>query len=166
MSTKKAGAKATPKAFDPKGQFWVSVLGAIFSLLLYAGVEIPNPEQLAGEVVTLVSSPTGYIGLIGLFITSLASPIWKFIKSGSKKFDLSEYLGSTNVIIALFSMVVAFLVYKGIQIPANATKDIVAAVAQKDISLILTLAVTYVLNPVVRWFKDRRKDLPELSPVE
>lgn len=144
--------------------FWVSILTAVLAISATAGIEWPQqPDALASGIVNAVTGPTGYVGLIGIIVTAIAGPVWKYIRKPNK-ITVAQLFGSPNTWIGIGSAIVALLIMFGIAIPSGTSEQVVGAVYARDYSLLLTVVVTNLLNPFVRYLRDRRSNSPSTTP--
>lgn len=148
MSTTKNFSSANPN-------FWARLLIFVFSVLSLIGIQFPSdPASLANEVTTTLSN-SGFIAVIGILAVSVIMPIYNFIRT-KPKLTLATIFGSSNFWIYALSFVFGIAVLFGIQIPDGTAEQVIGLVYQKDWGALLTVAFVNIIDPIIRWFRDRR----------
>lgn len=132
---------------------WVNVINLILSGIAIAGVALPQtPAEITAELSTTLSS-TGWIAVIGLIIVNIGSPLYHALAKGS--FNFKAILGSSNFWVQVFSLVSALVASFGIIFPSGTGDQLVGAIYAKDWFTLGFVLVTNIMNPLIRWFRDR-----------
>ncbi len=138
--------------------FWVNVLNFILATIAIAGVQLPaNPNSISLDIINTLNT-SGVIAVIGMVVLNVASPIYHaFIKNS---FNLKGVLGSRNFWVQAGTLAVSALMLVQIEIPTGSVEQIVGAIYAKDYASLLTAIFLNVINPLIRWFKDRKTTDP------
>lgn len=143
----------TQKFSTQSSNFWVNVANVLLSVVAMAGVNLPaDPATITGDFSTTLSS-TGWIAAVGILAINVISPIYHAFLKGS--FSLNGVFSSSNFWIQVGSLAASALVLVGLAFPAGTVEEIVGAVYAKDWSALLVILFSNVLNPLIRFFKDR-----------
>lgn len=155
---------STTKNFSASNlNFWARLLIFFLSVLALIGIKFPeNAEVLATKITTALSGP-GFVAVIGILVVSVIMPIINFIRT-KPKLTPAAIFGSANFWIYLLSFVFGIAILFGIQIPDGTAEQVIGAVYQKDWSGLLTIAIVNIVDPFVRWFRDKRN--AELARME
>lgn len=146
---------AQSKNFDASSSgFLYSLITAILTIFAASGVMFPGtPTDLSGSIVTSLSQG-GIYSIIGVLVTSVAFPIYNFVKGGGK-FSLSAIFSKVSTWIALGTAALAAIALTGFVLPDGTLESVVGAIQAKDwMSLISILALT-VGNTLIRFLKDK-----------
>lgn len=146
---------AQAKNFDASSSgFLYSLITAILTIFAVSGVSFPgSPADISGSIVTSLSGG-GIYAIIGVIITSVAFPIYNFVKGGGK-FSVSAIFSKVSTWIALGTAALAAIALTGFVLPDGTLEQVIGAVQAKDwMSLISILALT-VGNTLIRFLKDR-----------
>jgi len=147
MNTKAQKFSAT------SSNFVVSVINFLLGALALSGVQFPSdPASITADLANTLSS-TGWVAVVGLVIVNIVSPLYHAFLKGS--FSLKGLLSSPNFWIQAGTLAISLIVLLGIAIPAGTADQIVGAVYAKDWGGLAIVLFTNVLNPLIRWFKDK-----------
>jgi len=147
--------KAVEKKFDPKSAgFLHALITFILTVFATAGVAIQGtPENLSNTIVTSFQGG-GIYAIIGVLVTSVAFPIYNFIKGGGK-FSISAIFSRVSTWVALGTAALAAIALTGFILPDGTLDQVISAVQAKDwMSLVSILALT-VGNTLIRYLKDK-----------
>lgn len=146
--------------FDPRSVGFVqSILLAVFSITALLGIQYPTtPEQLTGDIINTVST-SGYYSLVGILLTSIIAPVYNFIKKGVK-ITWSAIFGSTVTWVSLGGIVVSGAALVGLHIDPGTPAAIVTAIIGRDWGTLISLLVTAVVIPVIRFIKAKQQPDP------
>lgn len=148
-TTKKNFSAANPN-------FWARLLIFGFSVLALIGIKFPDtPASMADQITTSLST-SGFIAVLGVLAISIVMPLYNFIKT-KPKINLLALIGSSNFWIYLASFVFGIAVLYGINIPDGTAEQIVGAIYAKDWSALFTIAAANIIDPFVRWLRDKRE---------
>lgn len=144
------------KKFDSGSPgFLYSAIVAFLTLFAVSGVSFPKEVNVLGLEITTALSAGGIYAIIGVVLTSVAFPVYNYVKGGGT-FTWLGIFGKTSTWIALGNAVVAALATGGFMLPEGTVDQIIGAVkAQNWMGLISVLALT-VGNTLIRWLKDRK----------
>ncbi|MGL6009655.1 MAG: hypothetical protein ACRC1D_09390 [Culicoidibacterales bacterium] len=146
--------------------FTARIIIFFLSVGALAGIKFPGDPALVAENVTNALSGGGYIAVLGVLATSVIMPIINFIRSKpSKNFRevFFNLVGSANFWIYLGSFVLGIMVLLGIEIPEATSEQAVGAIFEKDWIGLILIAATNILDPIIRYFRDRKKEAELLS---
>lgn len=147
----------TVKQFDKNNlNFWARLVIFFLGLLTVIGVKLPESPEALGEQITTTISTSGFYAVLGIIAVSLLMPIYNLIRT-KPKITAASVFGSPNFWIYLGSFVAGILILVGINIPEGTASEVVSAIYAKDWTLLTTLILTNILDPVIRWFADKRK---------
>lgn len=145
----------TPSFSASNLNFWARLLIFAFSILSLIGIKFPdNPTDMAVDITTSLTT-TGFIGVVGILAISVIMPIYNFVRS-KPKINFLALLGSPNFWIYFGTFVFGIAVLFGINIPDGTAEQVVAAIYAKDWTALFSIAVANIVDPIVRWFRDRR----------
>lgn len=137
--------------------FWARLLIFVFSVLALIGIKFPdNPTAIATDITTSLST-SGFVAVLGVLAISVIMPIYNFIKT-KPKLTAAAIFGSPNFWIYLLSFVFGVAVIVGINVPDGTSEQVIAAIYAKDWTALFTVAMTNIVDPLIRWFRDRRND--------
>lgn len=146
------------KKFDSKSPFFIgSILTVLFTVLAALGLEFPkDPATMSTEITNLFQGGSIYAVFLAM-LTLIITPVWSFVKS-KKKLTWSNVFSSTSTIISIVSLIFLAAVYFGIKIPTpdETAVTVVTAIYARDWGTLITVAITAILNPLIRWIKDRK----------
>lgn len=133
---------------------WVNIITFILASVALAGVELPaNPNSISLDIVNTLNS-AGVIAVAGIILLNVANPIYHaFVKSS---FDFKAMVGSPNFWVNLGSLIAGLAVLVGISFPDGTVEQIVGAIYSKDFSALALTLFTNVLNPLIRYFRDKK----------
>jgi uncharacterized membrane protein len=135
--------------------FWARLLIFAFSVLALIGIKFPDtPENMAYEITNMLSS-AGIVAVIGILAVSVIMPIYNFART-KPNVRLSDVFGSPNFWIYVLSFLFGIAVLFGINIPEVTSEKLVTAIYAKDWTGLIVIAVTNILDPVIRWFRDKK----------
>lgn len=138
--------------------FWVNILTFILATVALAGVELPTtPDALATDISNTLST-SGWIALLGVIILNVVNPLYHAF--ARKTFNVKAILGSPNFWVNVASLVFALAVMGGVMIPTGTAEEIVGAIYGRDWTALAIILFTNVINPVVRFFRDRAQANP------
>jgi len=148
----------TTKHFDAGNlNFWARLLIFGFSVLALIGIKFPDtPTDMAVDITTSLST-SGFIAVVGILAISVIMPIYNFVRT-KPKINFMAILASPNFWIYLGSFVFGIAVLYGINIPDGTAEQIVGAIYAKDWTGLFSIAVANIVDPLVRWFRDRRTE--------
>lgn len=146
----------TTQHFDASNlNFWARLLIFLFSVLAMIGIKFPDaPTAMAVDITTSLST-SGFIAVVGILAVSVIMPIYNFIRT-KPKINFLAVLASPNFWIYLGSFIFGIAVLYGIKIPDGTADQIVGAIYAKDWTGLFTIAIGNIVDPIVRWFRDRR----------
>ncbi len=146
----------TVKNFDAGNlNFWARLAIFAFSVLAMIGIKFPDdPTTMAVDIVTSIST-SGFIGVVGILAVSVIMPIYNFART-KPNISLEAIFGSPNFWIYLVSFLVGVAVLFGINIPNGTAEQLVGAVYAKDWIGLFSVAFANIVDPIIRWFRDRR----------
>lgn len=148
MATKKNFTATNPN-------FIARIIIFLLSVAALVGVQFPSsPEAIADNIVTTVSSG-GLVAVAGILLVSVVMPIYNLVRT-KPKITISTIVGSPNFWIYFFSFVLGSLVIWGINVPDGTAAEIVGAIWAKDWSALAGVAFTNVIDPIIRYFLDRK----------
>lgn len=150
-------SKAKTNKFDAASPgFLYSAIVAFLTLFAVSGVSFPKEADVLGLEITTALSAGGIYATIGVVLTSVAFPIYNYVKAGGS-FTWLGVFGKTSTWIALGNAAVAALTTGGFLLPEGTVDQIIGAVqAQNWMGLISVLALT-VGNTFIRWLKEKRE---------
>ena len=150
---------ANVRAFTSSSpNFLASILIFVLFLLTSLGIKFGGtPDVVAGEVITVFGTGS-LITIISIMAISIGMPIYNFFKT-KPKINILEWLGSPNTWIYVGTFVVSLLMLLGIEIPAGTPEAIVAAIVNGNWEALVTVAATNILNPLIRWLRDRGNEV-------
>jgi len=137
--------------------FWARLVIFILGLLATIGIRFPqDPVSLGTDIVSTLSTG-GWYSVLGLMAVSVIMPIYNFIRS-KPKISLMAFLGSPNTWLYLATFLVGVMITLGINVPEGTGEAIVGAIYGKDYIGLVTIMATNILDPLIRWFRDRRNE--------
>lgn len=145
--------------------FWARLLIFFFSVVAMLGVQFPQaPEALTGNILNTLSSGGTY-AVIGVLVVSVIMPIVNLVRT-KPKINVYTLIGSTNFWIYAASFVFGILVLFGIQVPDGTAEAMVSAAWVKDWGSLFSIALTNLLDPIIRAFIDKKKATlaPQTTP--
>lgn len=143
----------TQKFSATSSNFLVNILNTILAIVAMAGVTFPtDPATITGDITNTLST-SGWIAAVGLIALNVLSPIYHAFLKGS--FSLVGILSSSNFWIQIGSLIASGLLLLGLSFPAGTVDQIVGAVYSKDWGTLAVILFTNVLNPLIRFFKDK-----------
>ena len=146
-----AAKKAAFSTASPN--FWASLLTFALSVAALGGVNWGiEPALLSGKIITSLQGGSLWAA-VGIIIANVATPLYYVIRN--KSFKLS--LRNVNFWIQVATLALTGGVVLGIAFDVSAASSIVSAVAAKDYAALITIASAAVLNPLVRFIKDKIK---------
>lgn len=138
--------------------FWVNILTFVLATIALAGVELPaTPDALASNISNTLST-SGWVALIGVIILNVGNPLYHAFMR--KTFNLKAILGSSNFWINVASLGFALAVMGGVMIPDGTAEEIVGAIYGRDWTALAIILFTNVINPLVRFFRDKAQANP------
>lgn len=155
------------KNFDPKNpNFAARLIIFALSVLAMIGVKFPDSPTVIADGITNALSGGGYFALITVLGISVVMPIVNFIRSKPAlnfKAIVLTLIGSPNFWIYLGNFIFGLVILLGIKIPAGTADEIVGAVYGKDWTGLLLIAVTNIFDPLIRYLRDRKNELPVVA---
>lgn len=149
MSTKK-------QLFDTGSPgFLHSIIVFVLGLFAASGVSFPKEVSILGMDIITSFSTGGVWAIIGILVTSIAFPIYNWVKSGGK-FNLSFLFSKTSNVLALLYVVMSAVALTGFVLPDGTIEAIVNAVQVQDWGALGGLIFGPVLSTFIRWLKDRK----------
>ena len=143
----------TQKFSTQSSNFWVNAANVLLSIIAMAGVTLPaDPSTITGDFTNTLSTG-GWIAAIGLLIVNVASPLYHAFVKGT--FSFTGLLSSSNFWIQIGTLAASALLLVGLAFPAGTVEQIVGAVYAKDWGTVTFVLFSNVLNPLIRWFKDK-----------
>jgi len=144
------------KKFDAGSPgFLYSAIVAFLTIFAVSGVSFPKEVSVLGLEITTALSTGGIYAIIGVVLTSIAFPIYNYVKGGGT-FTWLGIFGKTSTWIALGNAAVAALTTVGFILPDGTVEQIIGAVqSQNWMGLISILALT-VGSTLIRWLKDKK----------
>ena len=124
------------------------------SILALIGVQFPTGAEELTEQITTTISTSGFYSVIGLLAISVIMPIYNLIKM-KPKITLSSIIGNPNFWIYAGTFFFGILVLVGINIPEGTAEALVGAIYAKDWAGLFTIALANIIDPLIRFFKDR-----------
>lgn len=147
--------KSTQKFDAGSPGFLYSAIVAFLTIFAVSGVSFPKEVDVLGLEITTALSAGGIYAIIGVVLTSVAFPIYNYVKGGGS-FTWLGVFGKTSTWIALGNAAVAALTTVGFILPDGTVEQIIGAVqSQNWMGLISILALT-VGNTLVRFIKDKK----------
>ncbi len=142
------------KKFDAGSPgFLYSIVVLALTVFAVSGLNI-NPDETAREIVTSLSNG-GVYAIIGIIASSVIFPIWNFFKRGGKV-TLKVVFGSVLTWVALGNALFAVIALTGFTIPEGTVEQIVGFIQAKDWTSLIAIVFANVLNPLIRFIKDKR----------
>lgn len=133
--------------------FLVNVLNFLLATLAIAGVTLPaDPSAITNDLQNTLSA-SGWVAVVGMVIVNVVNPIYHAFVKG--RFSLTGIFSSSNFWIQLGTLLVSLLVLLGIEILPGTVEDVVGAIYAKDWVGLAVVLFTNVLNPLIRYLKDR-----------
>ncbi len=154
MTNQKVRTGATKQVFkfDSPG-FIYSAIVSVLTVLALAGVKFPeNPEQIAGEINTLIGSG-GFFALIGVAVSSIAFPIWNAYQK--KNLSIRGIWKNTLTWVAFAVLLFDGLALIGLNFPEGTAQNLVYYIFAKDWTALFSMIVTVIIPTVVRFIKDK-----------
>ena len=146
----------TSKNFDASNlNFWARLLIFILSVLTLIGVKFPDSPQVIGEQVTTLISSSGFYAVLGILAVSIIMPIYNLIRT-KPKITAATVFGNPNFWIYLLSFLFGIGVLFGVGIPDGTADQIIGAIYSKDWVGLATIAFTNIIDPLIRWFRDKK----------
>lgn len=147
---------ALQKNFDASNlNFWARLAIFILGLLASLGIKFPqDPVSLGTDIVSTLSTG-GWYAVLGLMAISVIMPIYNFIRS-KPKVTLASFFGSPNTWLYLATFLVGLMIVVGIKVPEGTGEAIVGAIYSKDWSGLISIMAMNVLDPFIRWLRDKR----------
>lgn len=143
----------TAKFSATSSNFLVNLFNVVLSIIAMAGVTLPaDPSTITGDFTNTLSTG-GWIAAIGLLIVNVASPLYHAFVKGT--FSFTGLLSSSNFWIQIGTLAASALLLVGLTFPAGTVEQIVGAVYAKDWGTLTFVLFSNVLNPLIRWFKDK-----------
>lgn len=143
----------TQKFSAGSSNFLVNILNFLLGALALSGVSFPtDPANITLDLANTLSS-TGWVAVVGLVIVNIVSPLYHAFKD--KTFSFKGILSSSNFWIQAGTLAASLIVLLGITFPTGTVEQIVGAVYAKDWAGLAIVLFTNVLNPLIRWFKDK-----------
>lgn len=137
---------------------WVNAITFVLATVALAGVQLPaNPNSLSLDIVNTLNN-AGFIAVIGIIALNVANPIYHAFLKGEINFK--GVLGSPNFWINAGSLAAGVLVLFGLEFPNGTVEQIVGAIYSKDYSALLFVVFSNVMNPLIRWFRDKANATP------
>lgn len=151
------------KAFDATNlNFWARLFIFVLSVLALIGVHFPDtPTDTAISITTSLSSG-GFISVLGVLAVSVFMPVYNLIRT-KPKITLASIIGSPNFWIYFGSFVFGLAVMTGIHIPDGTAEQLVGAAFAKDWSALFSIALANIVDPIVRYFIDKKNAQSVLS---
>lgn len=141
--------------------FWARLVIFALSILGLIGVQFQTaPDVLGGQIVTTIST-SGYYAVLGLIAVSVLMPIYNLVKQ-KPKITFASVFGSPNFWIYLLTFLFGIGMIYGIEFPDGTAEEIVGAIFSKDWSHLVNIAFVNILDPLIRWFRDKRQT-PEVT---
>lgn len=147
---------SSSKAFNSSNpNFIAMILVAIFGLAASAGIQFPSdPAALSDKIVNTFNGG-GYFALIGVLSISIIMPVYNYIRE--KEYPtFREFFSRMNTITYLIFFVLSLVGLFGIPVIPTNSDDIAVAVYSKDWVSAIGLIFTSLLQPLFRYFLDRR----------
>lgn len=135
--------------------FWARLLIFVLAIAARFGIQFPSsPEVLGPDIVTTLTGGSLY-AIIAILAISVIMPVVNFIRapSGIKLWDV---ISSPNTWVYVLTFLLGLLVMKGVPIPDGTAEALVGAAYAKDWAALFTIAGANVIDPFVRWLRDRR----------
>lgn len=160
----KSETKVTSKTVATLGKsrnFLVSILTVIFLVFGYWGADV-SPGAAETIIDTIFSG--NLTAILMAVIVNLVNPITKIIANAKAKGGLDfGFVRSLNFWTQFGTVVFMMLGTIGLVFPENAVSDLIGAIENGDVGLILLALVGNVINPILHFFK-KKKPLPTQSP--
>jgi hypothetical protein len=135
--------------------FIARIIIFVLSVFTLIGVQFPSsPEAIADNITTTVST-SGIIAVAGILLVSVIMPIYNLVRT-KPKITISTIFGNPNFWIYAGSFAFGLLVLVGIHIPEGTAAELVGAIWAKDWAALSTIAFTNIIDPVIRYFLDRK----------
>jgi len=125
------------------------------SILTIIGVQFPESPEMITDKITTTISTSGFVAVAGILLISVLMPIYNLVKT-KPKITLSTIIGNPNFWIYAASFALGLLVMIGINIPDGTAAQLVGAIYAKDWGALVTLAFANIIDPIVRYFLDRK----------
>lgn len=155
------------KNFDAKNpNFAARLIIFALSVLALIGVRFPESADVIADNITNGLSTGGYFALIAVLGISVVMPIVNFIRSKPSltfKSVALTLVGSPNFWIYLGNFIFGLVILLGVKIPGGTADEIVGAVYGKDWTGLLLIAVSNIFDPLIRYFRDRKNELPVVA---
>lgn len=130
--------------------FFVSLITIFVSIFVYNGMQVSNPDILAGEIYDTLSSKE-MLPILTLVFTNFVNPLMKMIRSG---FNIG-FLKSINFWVQVTTVILLVLAGHGMMFPEGTPQKIVEAIFSGNTELIFTVIAANVLNPLYHFFFDK-----------
>ena len=152
---------STKKNFDSKNPNFVARVSIFaLSVLALVGVKFPDDPGAIAEQLSNTLSGGGYFAVVSVLGISVIMPLINFVRSKPKlsfKAVAANLFGSPNFWVYLLTFALGFVVLFGVDImPEQTSEDVVGAVYAKDWTNLLIICVTNIVDPVIRYFRDKR----------
>lgn len=145
--------------------FWARLLIFFFSVVAMLGVQFPqSPDVLTGNILNTLSQGGTY-AVIGVLVVSVIMPIVNLIRT-KPKITIYTLIGSPNFWIYTATFVAGILVLFGIKVPDGTAEAMVSAAWVKDWGALFSIAITNLLDPIIRAFVDKKKATLALPSTE
>lgn len=157
---------APAPVFSKKSAYlWGNIITFLLGSAALVGIQLPaSPDQISGELVKLIEGGSLY-AVITMVVVNIIVPVFNFVRKGGKV-NLLDLIGSASFWIAFGSLVVSIVVSVwGIDIPADTPQSVVGAVFGRDFAMLAFIVVANIVNPIVRYFKDKRNQQAALAAV-
>lgn len=130
--------------------FWTQVVTLILSAFVLGGLNV-KPDELGPDIVNAIVEDN-YFSLLTIFVINLLNPIWQWIKTlKNNPTQFWGFLHSVNWWVSVFNAIVAgLLLWGGIEIPADAGEQIVAAIFEGRWMDLVTLVAINILIPIIK----------------
>jgi succinate-acetate transporter protein len=144
--------------FDKTSPGWYySLFVLAFTALGLLGIELPEDPAAMADKVTTTLSDGGIFAVVGILVSSIIFPVWNFKKKGNK-FNVKALTSSTLFWVALTSAALSLTVLIGFTVPDGTAEQIILAVNAKDWGGLLSVLALNIVNPLMRYLKDRQPD--------
>lgn len=141
------------KASNPN--FIARLMIFVLSIFTVIGVRLPESPEVITDKITTTISTSGFVAVAGILLISVFMPIYNLVKT-KPKITLSTIIGNPNFWIYFASFALGLLVMIGINIPDGTAAELVGAIYAKDWGALVTLAFANIVDPIVRYFLDRK----------
>lgn len=147
------------KTFDPTSpHFYASIFTVALSILAAVNIQFNQPvEQLSDSLATTLTTQ-GVYAIVGIIFVSVLGPIYTAIQKKS----IRLIWGSTSTWLYLAKALAAILVLIGIGIPEGSAEQLIAAIWAKDWAAVGAIAAVAILDPLIRWIKQKLSKPPAL----